>query len=193
MSITGHSISQWLPCPVPSWVPNTIGTWGGNSVKRIHSHIDTVYISLDNLIGIDYSNNRHPTFGSFSFSLRSTLLILLTSNTIQYKTKQNETIQCSNVSAMLPICPPVTRRTILPQTPFQCNVQINLSSIFEHMLYLVDYLLLRTNRHTFGTIWVRYMCNIADTYILAIVGLLPLEFDIKLRLPDKRSNMVIMN
>ena len=24
---------QWLPCPVPSWVPNTIGTWGGNSVK----------------------------------------------------------------------------------------------------------------------------------------------------------------
>ena len=20
-------------CPVPSWVPNTIGTWGGNSVK----------------------------------------------------------------------------------------------------------------------------------------------------------------
>ena len=34
MSITGHSISQWLPCPVPSWVPNTIGTWGGNSVKK---------------------------------------------------------------------------------------------------------------------------------------------------------------
>ena len=33
MSITGHSISQWLPCPVPSWVPNTIGTWGGDSVK----------------------------------------------------------------------------------------------------------------------------------------------------------------
>ena len=33
MSITGHSISHWLPCPVPSWVPNTIGTWGGNSVK----------------------------------------------------------------------------------------------------------------------------------------------------------------
>ena len=33
MSITGHSISQWLPCPVPFWVPNTIGTWGGNSVK----------------------------------------------------------------------------------------------------------------------------------------------------------------
>ena len=32
-SITGHSISQWLPCPVPSWVSNTIGTWGGNSVK----------------------------------------------------------------------------------------------------------------------------------------------------------------
>ena len=24
MSITGHSISQWLPCPMPSWVPNTI-------------------------------------------------------------------------------------------------------------------------------------------------------------------------
>ena len=22
MSITGHSISHWLPCPVPSWVPN---------------------------------------------------------------------------------------------------------------------------------------------------------------------------
>ena len=34
LSITGHSISQWLPCPVPSWVPNTIGTWGGNSVKK---------------------------------------------------------------------------------------------------------------------------------------------------------------
>ena len=34
MSITGHSISQWLPCPVPSWVPNTVGTWGGNSVKK---------------------------------------------------------------------------------------------------------------------------------------------------------------
>ena len=33
MSIIGHSISQWLPCPVPSWVPNTIETWGGNSVK----------------------------------------------------------------------------------------------------------------------------------------------------------------
>ena len=32
-SITGHSISQWLPCPVPSWVPNKIWTWGGNSVK----------------------------------------------------------------------------------------------------------------------------------------------------------------
>ena len=33
MSITGHAISQWLPRPVPSWVPSTIGTWGGNSVK----------------------------------------------------------------------------------------------------------------------------------------------------------------
>ena len=32
-SIIGHSISQWLPCPVSSWVSNTIGTWGGNSVK----------------------------------------------------------------------------------------------------------------------------------------------------------------
>ena len=32
-SITGHSISHWLPCPVPFWVPNKIGTWGGNSVK----------------------------------------------------------------------------------------------------------------------------------------------------------------
>ena len=32
-SITGHSISQCHPCPVPSCVPNTIGTWGGNSVK----------------------------------------------------------------------------------------------------------------------------------------------------------------
>ena len=153
---------------------------------RIHSHIDTVYISLDNLIGTNYSNNRHPTFGSFSFSLRATLLILLASNTIQYKTKQNETKQYNAV-----MCPPcylsvrrvitltvtrrtVTRRTILPQTPFQCNVQINVSSIFEHMLYLVDYLLLRTNRHTFGTIWVRYTCNSADTYILAIIGLLPL-------------------
>ena len=34
MSITGHSISHWLPCPVPSWVPNTIGTWGGNSINE---------------------------------------------------------------------------------------------------------------------------------------------------------------
>ena len=33
-SITGHSIRQWLPCPVPSWVLNTIGTWGGNSQKK---------------------------------------------------------------------------------------------------------------------------------------------------------------
>ena len=33
MSITGHSISHRLPCPVPSWVPNIIGTRGGNSVK----------------------------------------------------------------------------------------------------------------------------------------------------------------
>ena len=24
--LTGHSISHWLPCPVPSWVPNLIGT-----------------------------------------------------------------------------------------------------------------------------------------------------------------------
>ena len=30
---TGHAISHWLPCPVPSWVLNTFGTWGGNSVK----------------------------------------------------------------------------------------------------------------------------------------------------------------
>ena len=28
-----HSISHWLPCPVPSWVPNIIGTWRGNSGK----------------------------------------------------------------------------------------------------------------------------------------------------------------
>ena len=33
MSITGHSVSHCLPCPAPSWVPNIIGTWGGNSVK----------------------------------------------------------------------------------------------------------------------------------------------------------------
>ena len=33
MRITGQSISHWLPCPVPSWVPNTIGNWGGNSGK----------------------------------------------------------------------------------------------------------------------------------------------------------------
>ena len=26
MSITGHSISHWLPRPAPYWVPNTIGT-----------------------------------------------------------------------------------------------------------------------------------------------------------------------
>ena len=26
-------ISNCLPCPVPFWVPNIIGTWGGNSVK----------------------------------------------------------------------------------------------------------------------------------------------------------------
>ena len=32
-NITGPSISHWLPCPVPFWVPNVIGTWGGNSVK----------------------------------------------------------------------------------------------------------------------------------------------------------------
>ena len=48
MSITGHSISQWLPCPVSSWVPNTIGTWGGNSVK-----FSSVKYRLDlNMIGI---------------------------------------------------------------------------------------------------------------------------------------------
>ena len=33
MRITGHSISHWLPCSVPSCVPNLIGIWGGNSVK----------------------------------------------------------------------------------------------------------------------------------------------------------------
>ena len=33
MGILGYSISHLLSCPVPSWVPNTIGTWGGNSVK----------------------------------------------------------------------------------------------------------------------------------------------------------------
>ena len=34
MSIIGHSISYWLLCPVPSWVPNIIGTLGGNSVIK---------------------------------------------------------------------------------------------------------------------------------------------------------------
>ena len=34
MSIIGHSISYWLPCPVPSWVSKIIGTWGGNSVIK---------------------------------------------------------------------------------------------------------------------------------------------------------------
>ena len=34
MSVTGHSISHWLPCSVPSWVPNIIGTRGGNSVYK---------------------------------------------------------------------------------------------------------------------------------------------------------------
>ena len=48
MSITGHSISQWLPCPVPSWVPNTIGTWGGNSVK--FSYILSVLYSIPSCI-----------------------------------------------------------------------------------------------------------------------------------------------
>ena len=43
MSITGHSISQWLPCPVPSWVPNTIGTWGGNSVKFSQLNSDSLH------------------------------------------------------------------------------------------------------------------------------------------------------
>ena len=33
MSITGHSISHWLHFPVPSSIPNIIGTWGGNSAK----------------------------------------------------------------------------------------------------------------------------------------------------------------
>ena len=32
MSITGHSISHCLRCPVPSWVPNITGTRGGDSV-----------------------------------------------------------------------------------------------------------------------------------------------------------------
>ena len=50
MSITGHSISQWLPCPVPSWVPNTIGTWGGtvaiqlNSVKKRYNIRSSIII-----------------------------------------------------------------------------------------------------------------------------------------------------
>ena len=30
---TGHSISHWLPYPVPSWVSNISGTLGGNLVK----------------------------------------------------------------------------------------------------------------------------------------------------------------
>ena len=31
MNITGPSISNWLPCPVPSWVP---GTYGGNTIQN---------------------------------------------------------------------------------------------------------------------------------------------------------------
>ena len=45
-SITGHSISQWLPCPVPSWVSNTIGTWGGNSVKKKKKYTGFAAISV---------------------------------------------------------------------------------------------------------------------------------------------------
>ena len=47
MSITGHSISHWLPCPVPSWVPNIIVTYGGNSVK-FHAEYVAALTSLYN-------------------------------------------------------------------------------------------------------------------------------------------------
>ena len=38
MSITGHPISHWLLASL-SWVRGIIGTWGGNSVKRIASAV----------------------------------------------------------------------------------------------------------------------------------------------------------
>ena len=55
MSITGHSISHWLLCPVPSWVPNIIGTLGGNSVEppvtdSIYiKHYQLTYICINNV------------------------------------------------------------------------------------------------------------------------------------------------
>ena len=39
MRITGHSICHGLPCPVPSWVPNTIGNGVAIQLNSVQSTI----------------------------------------------------------------------------------------------------------------------------------------------------------
>ena len=50
MRTTEHSISQWLPCSVPPWVPNLIGTWGGDSVQTAVTCCSLCYIFPFNVI-----------------------------------------------------------------------------------------------------------------------------------------------
>ena len=87
-SITGHSISQWLPCPVPSWVSNTIGTWGGNSVK--FSQLNTFDII------IHMSGTRHLKRMGSVCSPKQRKCITLYSQVYDYNT-----LQCTHVDCVL--------------------------------------------------------------------------------------------
>ena len=61
---TGHSISHWLPCPLPSWVPNIIGTWGGNSVKMLETKLGHYMVDTRSII---HANIRLFSFQTMSF------------------------------------------------------------------------------------------------------------------------------
>ena len=45
MSITGHSISRWLPCPVPSQVPTQLVAIQSHSVKVQHYVSNSICVS----------------------------------------------------------------------------------------------------------------------------------------------------
>ena len=77
MSITGHSISQWLPCPVPSWVANTIGTWGGNPFEKKTIQVYLSINSQDDNSSPTSASNRY--FSNYVNQSHSTLLIRFTS------------------------------------------------------------------------------------------------------------------
>ena len=46
MSMPGHPISHWLPCPVLSWIPKIIGTWGDNNYYLTSSSLFCFFVCV---------------------------------------------------------------------------------------------------------------------------------------------------